>query len=550
MGIQLKEVMRIYPFSQARLVGGHAGVNRMVVESANIQEVPDVGHWLKGGEIVFSAGYAFKNAEAGSMLIEQLDQLGAAALTIKPGKYLPKIPEEMIECADRLGFPLFELPENLPYMDCIIPIFERITEEQLWVLQRVESVHGQLMQVILQDEGLDGICSRLNSFTNNPVFILAENGTPYAYCVGDEQPQEYQKEILDFFERFFDHKQMLNLRQNQCNTLYCENDRTLICVPIVIHDEHTAYLVLDKQHDLVDTDLIAFENASSLISIELLKERALAEQEQHMRGQLLEDVLTKRYGDEKVTLRSGQYVGFDFTRRYAVFVIDADSLENLLQHELLDSGEEEIQRLKQRAQQTIRESIHAWTGPLLLMNHSFGMVGMAGIRDLTEWARLRKALRETVKKLNKEYPRLNFSAGVGRVKKGLAHADASWNEAKLALRAGRKRQGDDCTATFDELGVLCFLSELTESRAMREYYDEKMRCLIEFDAQNNSELVKTLECYVACNGKLQATADMLFVHRNSVVYRLKKIKAITSTDLNNYEDLFNFQLCLKLRDIL
>lgn len=549
MGIQLKEVMKIYPFSQARLVGGHLGVNR-VVESANIQEVPDVGHWLKGGEIVFSAGYAFKNAEAGCTLIEQLNQLGVAALTIKPGKYLPKIPEEMVDRADQLGLPLFELPEDLPYMDCIIPIFERITEEQLWVLQRVESVHGQLMQVILQDEGLDGICNRLNSLTENPVFILAANGTPHAYCVGVGQPQEYQKEILEFFERYFDHKLVPHLRQNQCNTLHCAGDRTLICVPIVIHDEHIAYLVLDKQQDLVETDLIAFENASSLISIELLKERALVQKEQHMRGQILEDVLTKRYSDEKVILRRGRYVGFDFTRRFAVFVIDADSLEDNLQHELLDSGEEEIQKIKQKAQQTIRETMHAWTGSLLLMNDSFGMIGMAGIRDQSDWTRLRKAMRETVKRLKKEFPRLNFSAGVGRIKKGLTYADTSWSEARLALRAGRKRHGDDRTAAFDEMGVLCFLSELTESKAMRDYYDEHMRRLIEYDTQNKAELIKTLECYIASNGNLQATADMLFVHRNSVVYRLKKIKTIISANLTNYEELFNLQLCLKLKDIL
>ena len=171
MGITLREVTTLFPFSEAKLIAGEAGLDNNV-ESANIQEVPDVSKWLKGGEIVFSAGYAFHAQNMGVELIEQLSQKGAAALALKPGQYLNVIPQEMIDRANELGFPLFELPESLPYMDCILPIFERLTQKRLVVLERMEAIHDRLTQVMIHNEGIEGICSVLRRTIQQTVALL------------------------------------------------------------------------------------------------------------------------------------------------------------------------------------------------------------------------------------------------------------------------------------------------------------------------------------------------------------------------------------------
>ena len=138
MGILLKEAAQIFPFSFARLIAGADGIIRPV-ESAAIKEGPEISRWLKKDEIVFATEYAVKNVEDGCNLIGQLDQFGAAALVIKRGKFLNRVPAELIKLADQKGFPLFELPGNIPYMDCVIPILEHITEEQFWTLQHMET---------------------------------------------------------------------------------------------------------------------------------------------------------------------------------------------------------------------------------------------------------------------------------------------------------------------------------------------------------------------------------------------------------------------------
>ena len=553
MGIPLRDAMKIYPFSRAELIGGAAGLDR-VVESANIQEVPHVERWLKQGEILFSAGYAFQGLEISlEEMMERVNHLGAAALAVKPGQYLQEIPLDMIACANRIGLPLFRLPEDLPYMDCIIPILERITQKQLFQLRRVESIHEQLTRSILRAEGTDGICLTLYQVTGQPVFLLAPSGKAVlARCLGDAL-EDYELLIR---ERFLASRLAPNptqLKPNQCNMLQFEGGNKAICVPIVVQGERLAYLLLDcTDCQLPDMDLIAFEHASSLIAIELLKEQALVEQEQKIREKLLEDLLMKRYGDEGMLYRRGLSVGIDLEKPYCIFLVDPDSFEDYIRQELVGHSEADIQTIKNRIHEVIRSEMRRFPGPQLLLNNSVSVVGMISVRRDEDVQLCREILTGMVQKLMALYPKLGFSAGIGRVKTDIREAEVSLREARLALNCSRlpqlRRQGR--TVCFEELGALSFLSELTDSGAMREYYASHLGPLLDYDASHNTELVNTLDCYFRCGQNLRQTAEKLFIHKNSVIYRLRKAEALIGAPLSDSLMAFDLQLCLLLRNIL
>ena len=57
---------------------------------------------------------------------------------------------------------------------------------------------------------------------------------------------------------------------------------------------------------------------------------------------------------------------------------------------------------------------------------------------------------------------------------------------------------------------------------MQSYYEEHMKALIDYDREHNTELVNTLECYFRCNRNLRVTAETLFIHKNSAIYRIRK----------------------------
>jgi PucR family transcriptional regulator, purine catabolism regulatory protein len=57
--------------------------------------------------------------------------------------------------------------------------------------------------------------------------------------------------------------------------------------------------------------------------------------------------------------------------------------------------------------------------------------------------------------------------------------------------------------------------------------------LLDFDCQNDTKLVHTLKVYFSCNYNASQAAKILYLHRNTMLNRLEKIKEILQTDFNN-----------------
>jgi PucR family transcriptional regulator, purine catabolism regulatory protein len=60
--LTIKEAMKINPLRKTRLVGGKKGLNN-VIKSVTVMEVPDIVHWIKGGEFVITRFYFTKNVK-------------------------------------------------------------------------------------------------------------------------------------------------------------------------------------------------------------------------------------------------------------------------------------------------------------------------------------------------------------------------------------------------------------------------------------------------------------------------------------------------------
>ena len=546
MELLLRDATRIFPFSEARLVAGSVGLDA-VVRSANIQEVPQVDRWLKGGEILFSSGYAFQTPEHGVALLRALKQKGAAALALKPGQYLAVIPKEMIDTANEIDFPLFELPEDLPYMDCIVAIFDRLTEKRLYLLERMERIHEQLIQTMLHRQGLEGLCTILSRINSNPVFILGPHGTLLASagCEGCS-------DLIALSEGELHYQDVLHMKRNQCNFVKTSLGE-LICVPIFVENEFCAVLAVDgRERRLESTDLLLFESASSLISVELLQEKAAYSQDTKVRGQLLDDLLFQRYHDERIIIRRGKYVGFDFTKDACVFVVGIDSFESHLSAPNRIS-EKRVQRIKYGFHQALYDYLKQYPHPVLLTENGADLIGLVSVSHPEDVSCCETILRSAIEELSRRYRPLRFSAGFGRTKRGVASIRISFQEAKQALHSGRILHKDrpDITVTrFEELGCLCFLSELSESSAMRDFRQEYLGPIRAYDQENHTNLEETLSIYFACGGNLRKTSEALFVHKNSVIYRLEKVESLLGKSLHDEDTRFHLQLSLKLADIV
>ena len=82
------------------------------------------------------------------------------------------------------------------------------------------------------------------------------------------------------------------------------------------------------------------------------------------------------------------------------------------------------------------------------------------------------------------------------------------------------------------MDVEALLRELAEGSAL-EPFRALIEPLIEHDRVRGSDLVKTLKTYFAAGSNASEAADRLFLHRNSMLYRLERIQKLTGLDLKD-----------------
>ena len=80
---------------------------------------------------------------------------------------------------------------------------------------------------------------------------------------------------------------------------------------------------------------------------------------------------------------------------------------------------------------------------------------------------------------------------------------------------------------------------------LRSLRDRLLAPLREYDDRHNAELMTTLKSFLACDGSWSACASRMYVHVNTVRYRISRIEMLTGRDLSALADRVDFFLALR-----
>ena len=80
---------------------------------------------------------------------------------------------------------------------------------------------------------------------------------------------------------------------------------------------------------------------------------------------------------------------------------------------------------------------------------------------------------------------------------------------------------------------------------LRSFTERLLGPLADYDARHNAELLPTLRAFLACDGSWSACASRMYVHVNTVRYRIGRIEALTGRDLSALPDRVDFFLALR-----
>lgn len=137
--------------------------------------------------------------------------------------------------------------------------------------------------------------------------------------------------------------------------------------------------------------------------------------------------------------------------------------------------------------------------------------------------------------------------GVGPCVHNIEQLNSSYLKAKFCLKFAQKDQTS--LKSFDSLGIVSILYS-ADHLLLQQFVDQKLSKLKQIDNTTQTEYIKTLRLYVENGGNAVEVARQLYLHRNTVNYRLKKIQEITHEHLESPDVKTNYKIAFLSEDIL
>jgi carbohydrate diacid regulator len=249
--------------------------------------------------------------------------------------------------------------------------------------------------------------------------------------------------------------------------------------------------------------------------------------------------------DEADALREGQILGMDLLRPRAVMLIDASEYVMGREGHNTAAGSDDWLR----ARNVIKRIVHFFSLPsdaicAYIGEGEIAVLKASSSRDLGHWAigaanddlppswsnltALKRAGEELLSALKRDTG-TDVSMGIGRYHRGIRDLSRSYEDARTALVVGKRFAEPGRLYCLDELGMAALVG-ISDEQTRRELASHLLGPL-----ENESELMQTLDAFFAENCSSVGTAAKLFIHRNTLNYRLDKIASLTGLDPKRFD---------------
>lgn len=503
-GMTVKELLQLPILKEAKLIGGEKGLDR-IVSCIDIMEVPDVKEWLREGELILTTGYSIRHDPALLLdLVEQMALAGAAALAIKPERFIADIPLEAIAKSNFYNLPIIQLPVGTPYIDITYNVMEQIIDRQAALLRRSEQVYKTLTNLVLNNSGIQVVADNVAELVKSAISVIGVNGE----VLVSSPPDAPYHPNSSHRTRYWD---------------------------ITVDKQYVGKLIVEKEH-LDELELVCIEQARLVFSLELMRRKIAYDTEVSLRGSFFEDLLMGLPISRPELENKGQKLGLVPEWLWEVCIIEGETsildekspfLSELNELIHLESGNRKVSCHIQRQGERLI---------LLLATGKTGEPAKKNPADNAYPKEWKKALNPLINKWKR------VRAGIGS-NRSLWEVHRSYVEAKKAITIGIRLDNEQNFFSFDELEMFHLLMESYDYVNFDTLIDRKIGKLALYDKDNHTDLVTTFYYYLATGGSLIETANRLFVHRNSVKYRMDRIKEISEIDLNTALSRSVYYLC-------
>lgn len=524
-----------FPVGTALLAGATAA-GREVSWATRPKPSPPAFAHLKGGEIVLVSETALANVDERMTLDAAVREL--ATLNVTAIAFLGTVTEEARVAADAEGVAFLHLPAGTDLSSLEREASHLITERRRDLQRRSQEFGRRLMELAIAGEPLPAILQALNDLGGFAVALEGRDGRIAAFSSsgGDHARVELEPLLVEGREA------MLPWLRSTAASSPAEPPSAIypltakwsrVVAPVIGRDGLLGSVSMIVRGGVPTTEEVALTSrGAAACAVVMAREYATLAARREIEINVLDEVLDGALRSDVSLLQQAERLGYDLQAPHAVLVARLDS-----------SGGTSVARGRDQRWPGLEEIMgrrgarHLWR----IRNNSAEIV--LACTDETE---ARSALTTLFADLKRRQidPAVSLSAGAGPVRSGLTGIRKSYGEAKHAVTMGRRLSGTGGLTRFEDLGVYRLIYAAEPLPELQAFHDEALGALIEYDAVHGGDLVRTLNAFFRAKCGPKEAAALLDVHRNTVLYRMERIREITKLNLDDADVRLRLHLAL------
>ena len=486
-GITVRELLDISRFGMSVRAGAE-GLD-MRVTWAHLSEMEDPTPFVEGGELMLAGGVGISEHAAGQVeYLRRLHRYGLAALAIAHGPDMPTWTQDALDEADRLGFPVLEMPFEVSYVDIarlVAAANEQIGQQRL---VRHLQIFETLQEYQIGAVELEAFVRRLSEVSGFDLYLSSPAGTEILPGISLPPPEVSGA---------------------------AANGGTNVpggySVPIVVGGRTAAYLTALRRAGDIPSGLAAAQNLATVIGIPMRDLYQRREVERREGAEVLARLLASGHD---ASSRAGMLVrhGFEPLKPVVVVTIrshgdDFDSAE--IHHRLCD-----------RAQ------------PSMLMTRD-DLVAV--VPDLEQ---AMVAIED-----------VGFDVAIG-VSAPISPGDdlaTPWRQARWsAERAIARRQRVARFSPGDVAGEWLPLGR----RDLEGVVDSVLGSVLDYDRTHGTKLIVSLRTLFRHDRRMKTAAAELEIHHHTLSYRMRTVERLSGRSVNELQGLVDLWLAVRALDVL
>ncbi len=537
----LAEVLALPRFSDLQLLSSHSNLTQPL-ESVEITETPDVADFIPKNVMILTTAMIYKDdQEKLKPFIDSLKQAECTALGIKVGRFLDEISPEIVAYASAVDLPLIKIPSTQPLGGLLHEIVGYLRDSKTEQMSAAFDIQKRFSTLLMQDVDATRFIAEFAKILNAPIILLSPWQQVIAhsnYFYGNQKSAEFFIEQLskDHFQQLAQEKKIFRLKDERQENIQVAG------FPIRVNDYFPYYLlVLSPEQIPYPISEFAIDQAILVLTFMLFKNQKIAESFEHLKTDFLDrlldihqEVLSKHQNWLELW-KNYRLINSDYYQLAIVYGVTKPENETHIRYQQAE-GQLIFQWLKEQLPEILPDvalfKLKNQNKSILIFQSKKNDHLMI-LQNLAE--RLQQALPITIR------------FALGNAYENLEDLPNSYIEASSTLEASLHAQKPATVQLFHPKG-LAGLFEKIGTEDVEYFCQQQLKELAYPTEPTLQELRKTLKVFLDFNCEITKTANALYLHRNTIKYRMNQCEKLLDTSIQEPETSLLLRVALELSE--